>query len=115
MLTPRMPLYIPLVYNVFLYSSTVAAWRLNLRPLPEAALTGLMGEMIYAPYDVTGKPEILREKIMFCLHCSTQPGLESAQQDMQTVYWVKRKCFYSTGTGKNVCKTYLSRTQAGLG
>ena len=54
MLTPRMPLYIPLVYNVFLYSSTVAAWRLNLRPLPEAALTGLMGEMIYAPYDVTG-------------------------------------------------------------
>ena len=55
MLTPRMPLYIPLVYNVFLYSATVAAWRLNLRPLPEAALTGLMGEMIYAPYDVTGK------------------------------------------------------------
>ena len=91
MLTPRMPLYIPLVYNVFLYSSTVAAWRLNLRPLPEAALTGLMGEMIYAPYDVTGKPEILRE-IMLCLHCSTRPCLEFAQ-DMQTVYWVKRKCF----------------------
>ena len=55
MLTPRMPLYIPLVYNVFLYTSTVAAWRLNLRPLAEAALTGLMGEMIYAPYDVTGE------------------------------------------------------------
>jgi hypothetical protein len=55
MLTPRMPLYIPTAYNVFMYTSTVAAWRLNLRPLAEAALSGLMAEMIYAPYDITGK------------------------------------------------------------
>ena len=54
MLTPRMPLYIPCVYNVFMYTSTVAAWRLRLPALAEAAITGLMGEMIYAPYDITG-------------------------------------------------------------
>ncbi len=59
MLTPRMPLYIPAVYNVFLYTSTVAAWRLNLAPVAEAALTGLMGEMIYAPYDITGNKSLM--------------------------------------------------------
>ena len=55
MLTPRMPLYIPCVYNVFMYTSTIAAWRFRLPMLAEAALTGIMGEMIYAPYDITGK------------------------------------------------------------
>ena len=54
MLTPRMPLYIPCVYIVFMYTSTAAAWRLGLPVLASAALTGLMGEMIYAPYDITG-------------------------------------------------------------
>ena len=55
MLSPRMPLYIPCVYNVFMYVSTVAAWRFRLPLLAEAALTGIMGEMIYAPYDINGK------------------------------------------------------------
>ena len=54
MLTPRMPLYIPCVYVVFMYSSTVACWRLGLPFWASVCLTGLMGEMIYAPYDITG-------------------------------------------------------------
>ena len=54
MLTPRMPLYIPCVYNVFMYSSTVACWRMGLSTLATTCLTGLMGEMIYSPYDITG-------------------------------------------------------------
>jgi len=54
MLTPRMCLYIPCVYVVFMYSSTVAVWRLGLPVLSTAALSGLMGEMIYSPYDITG-------------------------------------------------------------
>ena len=54
MLTPRMPLYIPCVYVVFMYTSTVACWRLGLPLLSSVCLTGLMGEMIYAPYDITG-------------------------------------------------------------
>ena len=59
MLTPRMPLYIPCVYVTFMYTASVAAWRLG-RPsgilggLSLAALAGLMGEMIYSPYDITG-------------------------------------------------------------
>ena len=40
MITPRMPLYIPCVYIVFMYISTVAAWRLGLPLLSSAALTG---------------------------------------------------------------------------
>jgi len=54
MVTPRMPLYIPCVYNVFMYSATVAGWRAGLPTLPTACLTGLLGEMVYAPYDITG-------------------------------------------------------------
>ena len=54
MLTPRMPLYIPCVYVVFMYSSTVACWRLGLNFWSSVCLTGIMGEMIYAPYDITG-------------------------------------------------------------
>ena len=76
MLTPRMPLYIPCVYNVFLYLrwlchhylknhhhhhhhhhhhfSAVASWRAGLSLLPTVALSGILGEMIYAPYDITG-------------------------------------------------------------
>ena len=59
MLTPRMPLYIPCVYVVFMYTAGMAAWRMG-RPSGAmgmaglAALAGLMGEMIYSPYDITG-------------------------------------------------------------
>ena len=63
MLTPRMPLYIPCVYVVFMYTSTVGAWRFKLPILGQAALSGLMGEMIYAPYDITGISNILGAKI----------------------------------------------------
>ena len=41
MLTPRMPLYIPCVYIVFMYSSTVACWRLGLPLLASVSLTGI--------------------------------------------------------------------------
>ena len=58
MLTPRMPLYIPCVYNVFMYTATVAAWRLGLPALAEAALAGLLGELIYAPYDIVGEETV---------------------------------------------------------
>ena len=40
MLTPRMPLYIPCVYIVFMYTSTVACWRLGLPLLASVCLTG---------------------------------------------------------------------------
>ena len=59
MLTPRMPLYIPCVYIVFLYCGTVAAWRIGhksgaLGALGTASLAGLMSEMVYSVYDITG-------------------------------------------------------------
>lgn len=58
MLTPRMPLYIPLVYNAFMYWSLVAAARVFYRKqnsrLAEACLCGLLGGIFYAPYDVCG-------------------------------------------------------------
>ena len=54
MLTPRMPLYIPCVYNVFMYSAAAASLRVNLPVYAKAALAGIMAEMIYSPYDITG-------------------------------------------------------------
>lgn len=54
MLTPRLPLYIPCVYVCFMYFPTVAVWRLGLPRLSAAALTGLLAELLYAPYDITG-------------------------------------------------------------
>ena len=54
MLTPRLPLYIPCVYISFLYYPSVAARRLGLRPLAQAALTGLVAVLFYAPFDITG-------------------------------------------------------------
>ena len=54
MLTPRLPLYIPCMYNVFMYPAVVASWRLSISPLAQAALAGLAGEIIYAPYDIVG-------------------------------------------------------------
>jgi hypothetical protein len=54
MLTPRLPLYIPCVYVCFMYYPTVAVWRLGLRPISAAALTGIVAAMFYAPYDIVG-------------------------------------------------------------
>jgi hypothetical protein len=54
MLTPRLPLYIPCVYVCFMYYPTVAVWRLGMRPLAAAALTGVVAAMFYAPYDIVG-------------------------------------------------------------
>lgn len=58
MLSPRMPLYIPCVYNCFMYWPLVAAARVfhhsNKSRLAEACLCGLLGGLFYAPYDVNG-------------------------------------------------------------
>lgn len=54
MITPRLPLYIPCVYVCFMYFPTVSVWRAGLSPLPRAALTGLLGSLFYAPYDIVG-------------------------------------------------------------
>lgn len=54
MLSPRMPLYIPCVYVCFMYYPTVAVRRLRLRPLAQAALTGIVACLFYAPYDIVG-------------------------------------------------------------
>jgi hypothetical protein len=58
MLTPRMPLYIPCVYNVMLYWPAVGAARVfyhgNRCQLAEAGLGGLLCCIIYAPYDMCG-------------------------------------------------------------
>ncbi len=55
MLTPRMPLYIPCVYVIFMYCGSIAAIRC--RPASvwgEAALAGILAELYYAAYDITG-------------------------------------------------------------
>lgn len=54
MLTPRLPLYIPCVYVCFMYFPTVTAWRLGLPRISQAALTGLLAELFYSVYDITG-------------------------------------------------------------
>ena len=54
MLTPRMPLYIPCVYVCFMYYPTVAVRRLRLRPISQAAVTGMVACLFYAPYDIVG-------------------------------------------------------------
>jgi hypothetical protein len=54
MLTARMPLYIPCVYVCFMYYPTIAARRLGLPPLAQAALTGLLACLFYLPYDIVG-------------------------------------------------------------
>ena len=54
MITPRLPLYIPCVYIVFLYWPTVGVRRLGLGRWPAAALTGLVACLLYAPYDIVG-------------------------------------------------------------
>ena len=54
MLTARLPLYIPCMYVVFMYWSTVAVRRLGLRRWSTAALTGLIACLFYAPYDIVG-------------------------------------------------------------
>src|SRR3989338_2324296 len=64
MLTPRLPLYIPCVYNCFMYFGVTAAWKLRLTTpsarlfslgrIAEAAAAGLLAELFYAPYDIVG-------------------------------------------------------------
>ncbi len=54
MLNPRLPLYIPCMYVVFMYWPTVAVRRLGLGRWSTAALTGLVACMLYAPYDIVG-------------------------------------------------------------
>ncbi|WP_146155308.1 DUF7802 domain-containing protein [Enhygromyxa salina] len=54
MITARLPLYIPCVYVCFMYYPTVAVRRLGLKPLALAALTGIVGCLFYAPYDIVG-------------------------------------------------------------
>jgi hypothetical protein len=54
MITARLPLYIPCVYVCFMYYPTVAVRRLGLPSLSQAALTGMVGCLFYAPYDITG-------------------------------------------------------------
>ncbi|MFO7562323.1 MAG: hypothetical protein R6X02_06740 [Enhygromyxa sp.] len=54
MITPRLPLYIPCVYVCFMYYPTVAVRRLRLRPVSQAALTGIVACLFYAPYDIVG-------------------------------------------------------------
>ena len=41
MLTPRMPLYIPCVYVVFMYTSLIGAWRFKLSKFAQVRLFAL--------------------------------------------------------------------------
>lgn len=54
MLTPRLPLYIPCLYVLFLYYPTVAAARLGLARGPTLAVAGLLAVLTYAPFDIVG-------------------------------------------------------------
>eukprot|EP01126_Amoeba_proteus_P050715 TRINITY_DN6012_c0_g2_i4.p2 TRINITY_DN6012_c0_g2~~TRINITY_DN6012_c0_g2_i4.p2 ORF type:complete len:179 (+),score=11.96 TRINITY_DN6012_c0_g2_i4:76-612(+) len=54
MITPRLPLYIPCVYNAFMYWSTTTAWRTGFGRLGQAAVAGLLAGILYFPYDMLG-------------------------------------------------------------
>lgn len=54
MLTPRLPLYIPLAYIAFQYCGCVAAWRLELPVIANAAASALASAIFYSAYDITG-------------------------------------------------------------
>eukprot|EP00434_Breviolum_minutum_P028298 symbB.v1.2.025035.t1/scaffold2409.1/size79984/3 len=73
MLTPRMPLYIPCVYNGFMYWSTVAAARVFRHAkncaLAEASFAGLLAVIFYAPYDMCGA------KLLWWTWHDTDPGV----------------------------------------
>mmetsp|Transcript_8306 Transcript_8306/g.19534 ORF Transcript_8306/g.19534 Transcript_8306/m.19534 type:complete len:476 (+) Transcript_8306:40-1467(+) len=73
MLTPRMPLYIPCVYNAFMYWSTVTAARVFYHkwqcPLAEASFAGLLAGIFYAPYDMCGA------KLLWWTWHDTDPGV----------------------------------------
>jgi len=43
MLTPRMPLYIPCVYVVFMYTSLIGAWRFKLSAIPQVMIINTNG------------------------------------------------------------------------
>jgi hypothetical protein len=54
MLSPRLPLYIPCMYVLFMYYPTVAAARFGRARLSTAALAGLIAITTYAPFDIVG-------------------------------------------------------------
>lgn len=54
MLTPRLPLYIPCIYVVFGYIPMVASMRLGWGWFGKACFSGIVGRLIYAPYDIAG-------------------------------------------------------------
>ncbi len=54
MLTPRLPLYIPALYVLFMYFPTVAVARVGLPRWPTAALAALLAVATYAPFDIVG-------------------------------------------------------------
>ena len=70
MLTPRMPLYIPCVYNAFMYWSCVAAWRVcrgasnttvaNVSRLGEACFAALLGAHAAADGEAVGAVRVGR-------------------------------------------------------
>ena len=90
MLTPRMPLYIPCVYNGFMYWSTVAAARLGLgSPVAEASCAGLLAVLFYAPSDMCGA------KFLWWTWHDTDPGVALRWLGVpggSTVTWHRGTC-----------------------
>eukprot|EP01095_Lingulamoeba_sp_RSL-Kostka_P010111 TRINITY_DN356_c0_g1_i2.p1 TRINITY_DN356_c0_g1~~TRINITY_DN356_c0_g1_i2.p1 ORF type:complete len:181 (-),score=25.37 TRINITY_DN356_c0_g1_i2:41-583(-) len=55
MITPRLPLYIPCLYNVTLYFPLVAVLKLNLSSrIQEGLIGGILGELMYSSFDIIG-------------------------------------------------------------
>jgi hypothetical protein len=54
MITARLPLYIPCVYNCFMYFAVISAWQFISHPLVTSSLAGILGLLFYGPYDIIG-------------------------------------------------------------
>ena len=54
MITERMPLYIPCIYNILLYTSTISSINFKLNKLSKAIISSYIGAIIYAIYDYIG-------------------------------------------------------------
>jgi len=54
MITPRLPVYIPCLYVLFMYYPVVAVARLGKTRTVTAALAGLVAVLTYAPFDIVG-------------------------------------------------------------
>lgn len=54
MLTPRLPVYIPCLYVLFMYYPVVAVARLGMSRVATTALSGLVAVLTYAPFDIVG-------------------------------------------------------------